>query len=38
MNENKDGDDVEMNDENKIVERRVANHKYTTRSKQELPT
>jgi hypothetical protein len=34
LNDNKDGDDdVEMKEEEKVVERKVANHKYTTRSK-----
>jgi len=34
LNFNKDGDDdVEMKEEEKVVERKVANHKYTTRSK-----
>jgi hypothetical protein len=34
LNVNKYGDeDVEMKEEDKIVERKVANHKYTTRSK-----
>ena len=27
-----------MKEEDKVIERKVANHKYTTRSKQELPT
>jgi hypothetical protein len=34
LNDKKDGDDdVEMKEEEKVVERNVANHKYTTRSK-----
>ena len=27
-----------MKEEDKVVERKVLNHKYTTRSKQELPS